>query len=352
MNKMPRTFCLSLRETPIRTRIFQESAKMIGLDAEIFYGLFGQRLHLKPVLSNELECPGRNNYMSENGVACNLSHLLLWNVMKYLPEDEFLVLEDDAVFDEKFMEKFSALYDQLPADWQFVYVGWIPYGKDITPVTVTDGISIRTPAGTHAYLVKKSALEILCDAIQPVQSNIDLTIIHQCLPKLKYYVFDPPLVIQRTYCNIKDTVWTSLIYDWKSDLQGYKRRMFRELNLKEGWFDLEKDKSSHWCWSQENFTIQLPTCIEKLSLYLSSPISNQLSIILNGNRTEHKLVTGDNELHIETQNAPMLTGNVQMPFIPCKHNPKSSDSRLLGISLRRMVLDIGPTQIEVDISEL
>ena len=355
MKRIPRTFCISLKETPLRTNSFLELAKKAGLDVDIFHGLLGFKAGLHPKLTNELECPGRNIFLNDGAVGCNLSHLMLWNALKHMPEDEFLVFEDDAMISEDFSEKFLRLYERVPDDWQFIYVGWLPYGKDNVSIPVENGISIRKPAATHAYLVRKSSLDVLCEGLLPIQSNIDLTIIDKCLPKLRYYVFDPSIVSQKTYGNIKDPIWTSLIYDWKSDLYGYKRRMFRELNLGDGWYNLENNSDmprKYWCWSHETFSIQLPTCIEKISLLCSTPIPNKLFITRKDIRTDHPLVPGDNEIQISTECAPYIVGTVNNPFVPKNHDANSMDDRSLGICLRAIVLDIGQTQINMDISEL
>ena len=352
MNKMPRTFCVTLKETPLRTKSFLDAASKIGLPFEFFYGVFGQRLGLIPKLANELECPGKNNFMGENGLACNLSHLILWNVLKHLPEEEFLIFEDDAVFCPDFINKFQSLYSNLPTDWEFVYVGWVPNGRDNAPVVVNEGITIRLPNATHAYLVKKSALEILCEGLLPIQSNIDLTIVSRCLPKLKYYVFDPPIVNQKSYSNIKDPVWMSLIYDWKADLYGFRRRLLRELNVDEGWYHSERNNDGHWKWSQPHFTIQLPASVEGVNLVFTSPVKNSLSIFSSNRQMDFELNIGDNEIHMNTVGCPTIIGKLHFPFIPAEADVASTDTRPLGICLKKMIIDIGATQIPLDASDL
>jgi hypothetical protein len=47
MNKIPRTFCITLKETHTRTREFLEEAKKHELDVELFYGVFGEKTGLR-----------------------------------------------------------------------------------------------------------------------------------------------------------------------------------------------------------------------------------------------------------------------------------------------------------------
>jgi len=352
MNKLPKTFCITLKETPLRTKGFLELAKRAGVEATIFHGAFGSGLGIAPKLSNDLENPHRKVFLNDAAMGCNMSHFILWNVLKYLPEDEFLVLEDDAILQEDFIPKFQELYARLPEGWQFAYVGWVPYGKDITPVIVDEGISIRLPSATHAYLVKKSALDILCSGLLPFHSPTDLTIIHNCLPKLKYYVFDPPIVHQRSYANTKDPVWMSLIYDWKADLYGFKRKILRDLNLSEGWHNLERTADTFWRWSQDRFIIQFPASTEKLGLLFSTAIKNSITISCNNTQTDFDLAEGENAIWIETHGAVFLIGKTHVPFIPSQHDSISQDSRSLGICLKSMIMEMGSTQMPISVSEV
>ena len=180
---IPRSFCITLKETPLRTKGFFE---MINdrIQVEPFYGIMGPRMGLVPKLPNEIECPGRNIYLNEKAIGCNMSHFLLWHAMKYMPEDEFMVFEDDAFLGDDFLTKFTSLYERLPKDWQMVFVGWIPTGHPPQP-RLDDGMSLLLPSGTHAYMVKKTIFNDLCDCMMPFQSNIDLTIVSRLLPKIR-----------------------------------------------------------------------------------------------------------------------------------------------------------------------
>jgi len=349
---LPTTFCISLKETPIRTNGFLDLAKKADLPVSVFYGVLGDSLGLIPKLTNELECPKKNVFINERAIGCNLSHFLLWNMLKYRSEEEFLIFEDDAIIPDDFISSFKKLYDQLPSNWEFVYIGWIPYGKDSAPLIVSDGISIRSPSATHAYMIKKSAIEILCDNVVPFQSPLDLAIINRCLPKLKHYVFDPPLVRQRSYANVKDPVWMSLIYDWSSDLYGFKRKILREMNLGDGWYNLEKSTDAYWIWSRDTFTIKLPECAENIHLVFSSPIRNTLSLFCDGKQTDFEFPVGDNEIQLHTGGAVLLSGKVYEQFIPMRYDPACKDERDLGICLKAIKIDVGSIPVTVGVEEL
>lgn len=352
MKKLPRIFCLTLKETPLRTKGFLEVASAAKLDVTMFYGVLGSRLGLVPKLPNEIESPGQNIMMTERGVGCNLSHLMLWKHLSFLPDEEFLVFEDDAIIPSDFLERFQSLYDKLPEDWQMAYVGWIKYGKDVPPILIDDGITIRIPSVTHAYLIKKSVLEDLCNALMPVQSNIDLTLVNRLLPKIRYYVFDPSLVSQRSYLNTTDPVWTSLVYDWQNDLYGCKKDILQHLELKEGWHTTEQDGKNFWKWSKDSFSLKVPPNLDSISLECSTPIENVLELARGEDSLRIPLKVGDNLLTIISKGSDELSFSMKESFVPSEKNPKSKDTRVLGICLKRLILTMGTTSIPIEASQL
>lgn len=353
MNNFPRTFFITLQETPLRTSIFLESASKAQVAAVPFYGIFGSRLSLKSKLVNSLECPGREIFMTEGAIGCYLSHLMLWKMLLHFPEDEFLILEDDAIFVENFREKFDVLYDQLPKRWDMVYVGWLPYGEGKRIIKVSDGISILRPSATHAYLIKKSILELACDVIQPCFSPLDLTIATKLLPQIKYYVFDPSLVNQRSYLNTNDSTWNSLVYDWDSDIYGCRKSIIKGLTLSDGWYNLERDDKKMWRWSMDQFSIPVPPSADVIRVICSTPIENVVDIKTDdGNIINYPLSVGDNMLEIPVKKCNLIDFFVKTPFIPSNIDNTSQDNRSLGVCVFGLSIQIGNSDIDINISEL
>lgn len=352
MNEIPRTFCITLKETPLRRKGFLESTSTLGFPIMMFEGVLGSRLGLVPKFSNEFECPSQKIMLNENAIGCNMSHFMLWQVLKYMPEDEFFVLEDDAVLDVNFLDKFHSAYNELPEDWEMAYVGWLPNDEDRNPIVVNDQISIRTVSATHAYLIKKSILPRLCESILPFQSNIDLTIIHKVLPHIKYYVFDPSIVSQRSYLNTSDAVWASLVYDWQNDLYGCKRTLLKNLFLKEGWYKLERDRDNFWRWSKDSFEIFVSKTIDSMSMKFSTPIDNVLLIFVGNETLEFPINYGNNEITIPIKNNDKIDGKLKTPFRPSEVDPSCNDTRSLGICLSQITMNIGMANVAVDVQNI
>jgi GR25 family glycosyltransferase involved in LPS biosynthesis len=349
---LPRTFYITLKETPLRYRSFIESANLAGISAEPFFGIFGKKYGLSAKYPNILESSNDKMFLTDGAIGCTLSHLTLWKTLSILPENEFFILEDDALFVDRFKEKFQSIYEKLPPNWEFVYVGWIPFGHDVSPIIVDEGISIRLPSATHAYMVKKSALEKLIDAVVPIQSPLDLTLIHKLLPSINYFVCDPSLVSQKSYLNTNDAIWTSLVYDWKNDMYGCKKKLLKEISLTDGWHNAERNDTEIWRWSKDMFLINIPKNIDSITLSFSTPINNNLNLSIGDNQTEIPLVIGHNELEILTNGGTQIIGRVEIPFIPSQKSEKNTDTRTLGICLKQIIIKMGATIIPIELSEL
>jgi GR25 family glycosyltransferase involved in LPS biosynthesis len=352
MSRIPRTFCITLKETPARTNGFIENAETAGLSYEFFYGVLGSRMGLSSIHPNDIECPDKNIYLTKGAVGCYLSHFTLWNVLQYLPEDEFLIMEDDVVFDDGFKEKFDACYSRLPSNWDMVYVGWIPNSDSPTPIIVDAGLSIRIPSATQAYIIKKSLLKRAIEIIQPCQSPIDLVIAKKLLPTIKYYVFDPPLISQRSYLNISDSVWTSLVYDWDNDLYGMRRKILQDISFGDGWYFLEKLGDKKWKWSNGDFEIYVPNFIDSIKITVSSTKTNTLTIKTTEKNMEYSIISGKNDLYIPCKNQTVIYGKLSDVFIPSKEISGSQDRRTLGICLSEFSVVMGTTEISIPIEKI
>lgn len=109
-----------------------------------------------------------------------------------------LILEDDAVFDNDFVNKFNEYKLELPVDWDICWVGsccglHAPYNEG-THVYKTD--SSRC---THAYIISKAGLDKIIDKITGVNDSIDWY--YNFLIKdlnLNNFWFEPSLVSQNS----------------------------------------------------------------------------------------------------------------------------------------------------------
>lgn len=331
-----RTFVITI---PSRKKYILEHCQNHNLKVEIFDAIIGNNIGLLPEQYNKLEFPTLNVKLSFGEVGCALSHYLLWNLLKYLPEEEFFILEDDCMFCEDFVNKFKNIYSSLPTDWEMAYVGWIKYGYDIIPIHISEGLSIRIPSATHAYIIKKSALPILINSLHPINSPIDLQIIDKALKKLKYYVFDPSLIEQKSYMNLSDSEWMSSCYNWSADINNLKNSLYRNFNFISGWYNTETDQVNFWKWSKKEFKFICPP-MKELLLEFSSIIENKLIVSVDGTVYLYDVTCGMNKITIPMSNSSsvLISGGLQDGYIPCQSDNTSADTRELGICLMNLTM--------------
>lgn len=249
MNKVPRTFCITLRETPRRKEEAIKYFNGAGLTAEFFDGIHGPSFGLRTTIPNYDILPGREYFIPSGAVGCILSHLMLWNVLIHQPEDEFLIVEDDIQLCEDFFDKFAKFKAELPPEWEMAYVGWLPPGHNKNVVCISENVVVLSPICTHAYLVKKSALKILIDTNQLAWNPLDMQIVSRSLPKLKHYAAKVPLITQRSVFNVKDETWYSLCYDWNINPELLSTSKSNAVRMGDGWHPLEKNADGYMIWS-------------------------------------------------------------------------------------------------------
>ena len=132
-------------------------------------------------------------------VGCSLSHWCLWNHLLHINADEAVILEDDAVprFEtDDLLRRIEAVKAEAPPDWQLIYLGYGPHEKP-TATGKWQGRS-KWIHHTHAYLVRRSALETMIRAVEPCDHHVDVMLIWRAQPLLQTFVVLDPLFNQRS----------------------------------------------------------------------------------------------------------------------------------------------------------
>lgn len=192
---LPKTYCITLRETSWRMETAHCHFHDRGIQAEFFYGICGRAWNLR----QKMPMHG-NHFISQGHVGLLLSHYMLWTVLTHLPHEEVLILEDDVVFEPDFHERFAEAYAELPTDWQWVHVGSLG-AEQRERERITDRVSVvRYPWGTHAYMIRRSVLPFLLATMGTAWAHVDIQLERWVWPHIRQYAFLPSLVSQRA-CN-------------------------------------------------------------------------------------------------------------------------------------------------------
>jgi GR25 family glycosyltransferase involved in LPS biosynthesis len=112
MNYFDNSFCINLDSRKDRWVEVQKQFKKNNLVVERISAIEGAKLNL--------DFPPE---IKEGAVGCSLSQLFVMKMANQLKLKNYLVLEDDVEFVENFCEKFDQIKDQIPDDWDMLYLG-------------------------------------------------------------------------------------------------------------------------------------------------------------------------------------------------------------------------------------
>ncbi len=201
---LPRTFVLTVRR-PIK-RFDDTTAHLdeLGIKWERFDGMDNQVCRLNPVETFDLDRAGER--IGSKHIAATLTHILLWQTMKYQDDDSFIALEFDVRFVDGWREQFDVAMQFLPDDWDLVYLGsCCCKGRETSTVEtkLQDGWSVSSnlyevkyPLCGHAIMYRKKCLETLLTIHQKINMPLDIAMFHMSLPQLKVYTILPRIVEQ------------------------------------------------------------------------------------------------------------------------------------------------------------
>lgn len=153
--------------------------------------------------SADLEANKRNpNILNIPGeIGCWLSHKRLLqhlNTLTVSPNFGHLILEDDALIDKDFLQKWSTIKHSIPGDWDFIYLGVVNMVGD----KINDSILRRSNAkgwgnanhGTYSYIVRHRALPHILEKLRFMSAPIDDQYFY-ALESLNVYITNPPLAV-------------------------------------------------------------------------------------------------------------------------------------------------------------
>lgn len=140
-----------------------------------------------------------NNILSKPGeIGCWLSHKrLLRHLYKMIvpPNYGHLILEDDAVVQTDFSEKWDKIRKSIPTDWDIVYLGINKMVGDRLNEHVFRWRNDQSSGnwGCHGYLVRHRSLKHILEKIRFMTAPIDVQF-YNMLGDLHIYIVDPPLI--------------------------------------------------------------------------------------------------------------------------------------------------------------
>jgi GR25 family glycosyltransferase involved in LPS biosynthesis len=190
---------INLERAKERKRKLLESFEKIGIDKNdvLFLPAFDG-----DILSDSFDRKIRGGLMdrtfAKGELCCTLSHITAIKMAKSLNYKNILILEDDIVLCDDFLNKINNLEKQLPEHWQQIYIGAIldKYGEQISE-NLYKIISDETMMATHSYLLNNTVYDLVCDRLLEFNTATDgeYNKLHR-ENKLEPHVFIPLLTYQ------------------------------------------------------------------------------------------------------------------------------------------------------------
>lgn len=159
MNPPSHVFVINLLNRPDRLSSFQENVKGFPFEVTPWDAVRGDL------------CPHPDNWLAGSGAwGCYKSHL---NIMEHCLNSgigSYMVFEDDAQFKKHFLTVFQDTWNNLPDDWDQLYLGGqLLHTDSRPPVKVNDHIyRVFNVNRTHCFAVSRSGMEKL----YPYLSNL------------------------------------------------------------------------------------------------------------------------------------------------------------------------------------
>lgn len=107
-------------------------------------------------------------------IGCYKTHLGLLKQFNDLDNDYFFIAEDDAIFAENFKEKLSNYINELPDDWDMIYLGGNIKSKGSVAEFSSNFKKALNVFCTHAYIVRKKAISALIKKVETKQWKVDV----------------------------------------------------------------------------------------------------------------------------------------------------------------------------------
>lgn len=140
--------------------------------------------------------PNNKEYQRGKTIGSYLSHYILYNVCNALPDEYFLILEDDARFVDGWKEKLTQALKDVPDDFDALFIGSCCCGGQPTTHIKGEVFEVKYPLCGHAYIVAKKAISHFLKTQRDTDMPVDINLVHRTFPQLKIYTVLPRIVDQ------------------------------------------------------------------------------------------------------------------------------------------------------------
>jgi glycosyl transferase, family 25 len=191
MSLFPLTICINLDRRPERWQRVQQAFATHGIQSVRRFSASD---------GDEIALP--NNWVHTPGAyGCLDSHVRAIREARDANAASVLIFEDDVVFDPQFKEKFATFIQELPEDWDMLFLGALH--KD-EPVRVSEHIARITKANsTFAYAIRNTVFDPFIELNSRAKHVLDMNN-YALQERFKCYCFMPNLVwVESEYSDVQ-----------------------------------------------------------------------------------------------------------------------------------------------------
>jgi GR25 family glycosyltransferase involved in LPS biosynthesis len=158
-----KSYCINLSHRTDRWDRVQEEFSKNRILVERFDAVLGKNTDQYPMLSR-------------GAAGCMMSHIGVLRDAVENNYDKIAIFEDDVFFAEDFENKFSAFVENVPDDWQFIYLAANLHNDIHTSVPVASGVNkIIYAWSTHAMMLNRDAINASLNLIPFTSDPVDVT---------------------------------------------------------------------------------------------------------------------------------------------------------------------------------
>jgi len=186
-------YVINMDKDAHRLQKVEAAAEKVGIAFERFVGVDVSAV-ARDVLDQYVRADVQNKYPT-GMIGCGLSHLLVWQDAVRRGFRNVLVLEDDVCFAHDFNECLDRVWEETPADYDILYLG---YGERGKPERGGGLRHIHRPGFavlTHAMVINQRGLRKLLHVITEIDDHIDWKIARNA-DELEIYSSNKQLVTQ------------------------------------------------------------------------------------------------------------------------------------------------------------
>lgn len=185
-------YCINLDERRDRWAQASSEFKKYNLEVERISAIDGSQIDVSNIKMNVLKgisIPGN--------VGCVLSHVKAIKNAKEKGYSKILILEDDIIFEENFIERFTNEIKHLPEDWDMFYLS----GNNLKPDNLSkiNEYFYKTTFTytTHSYAITSAIYDEIIDGASKLKEPIDEFYRKHIQQNYNCYVIRPHLSYQR-----------------------------------------------------------------------------------------------------------------------------------------------------------